>query len=338
MEYVLNQLKNLLAIPSPSGFTQEAAKYTFNEFANLGFAPVLTRKNGVIVCLGGEGNAALICAHIDTLGAMVHEVKSNGRLKITRVGGIPFSNIDGENCRVFTRDGKAYDGTFQLNNPSVHVNTSYAETKRDADNMEVVIDEKVASKDETLALGISVGNYVCFDPRTTVTESGFLKSRFLDDKLSVAILLQLARAISQNKIKLSRKVYVYITGYEEVGHGASSSLPKDVCDIIAVDMGCVGEGLSCTEHQVSICAKDSAGPSDYYLTSELINLAKANKLDYAVDIYPSYGSDVDEALRAGLEARHCVIGPGVYASHGYERSHVDGVKNTLELLKAYVTS
>ena len=335
MEYILTQLKNILSIPSPTGFTAAAAKYTADAFRELGYDPIITRKGGVLVELGGEGNALLLAAHLDTLGAMVHEVKSNGRLKAARVGGLPFSCIEGENCQVFTRDGKVYDGTFQLNNPSVHVNTDHTNTKRDADNMEVVLDEKVSSKAETLALGISGGDYICFDPRTVITESGFIKSRFLDDKLSVAILLGFAKHLKDTGAKLKRKVYVYCTVYEEVGHGGCAAIPSDVEEMICVDMGCVGEGLTCTEHQVSICAKDSGGPSDYGITTALVNLCKANGLDYAIDIYPSYMSDADAALAAGVDVRHCAIGAGVYASHCYERAHVDGVRNTLELIKAY---
>ena len=202
--------------------------------------------------------------------------------------------------------------------------------------MEVVLDEATASKAETEALGVQVGDIVCFDPRTRRTASGYLKSRFLDDKLSVGILLGFAKYLADQKITPTRKVYVHVTVYEEVGHGGSASVPAGVTEAISVDMGCVGEGLSCTERQVSICAKDSGGPYSYEVVGKLIDAAKKTGADYAVDVYPHYGSDVEATLRAGYDLRHGLIGAGVYASHGYERSHIDGVFNTLKVLEGYL--
>ena len=202
--------------------------------------------------------------------------------------------------------------------------------------MEILLDENVASDQDTLALGIQTGDIIAMDPRTVVTESGYIKSRFLDDKLSAAILLGLARAVHEDAWKLNCKVSLLFTVYEEVGHGGSV-VPDDTEEMISVDMGCVGSDLGCTERMVSICAKDSGGPYNYDLITALSNLAKEKKLDYAIDVYPHYGSDVETTLRAGYDIRHGLIGPGVYASHNYERSHMDGVRNTFELLKAYVT-
>ena len=335
MEYVLSQLKNLTSIDSPTGFTKKAAEYVANELKAMGYEPKITLKGGVLCCIGGEGHPVILSAHLDTLGAMVAEIKGNGRLRVLPLGGLQPNNAETENCTIYTRFGnKKYSGTMQMNDPSVHVNREYGEQKRKFDSMEIVIDEKTSSKDETAALGIEVGDIVCFDPRTVITESGFIKSRFLDDKLSVAMLLDVARLAKLGG--LNRKVYLYITVYEEVGHGCSASIPADAEDIISVDMGCVGGGLGCDEHKVSICAKDSHGPYNYDLTAELIGVAKAKNLDYAIDIYPYYGSDADAALDAGNELRHGLIGAGVYASHGYERSHIDGVRNTVELIKGYI--
>lgn len=337
MDYTLEQLKKLMAIDSPSGFTARAADYIIGELRTLGFEPEKTRKGCVLCCLGGEGTPVVFSAHIDTLGGMVAQIKSNGRLKLTRIGGMNPNNAETENAKVYTRDGKVYDGCFQMNDPSVHVNGEYSKQERIWDNMELVLDEKVFNADETKALGIATGDYVCFDPRTTVTASGYIKSRFLDDKLSAAILLDLARRVKQEQLVLTRRVYIYMTVFEEVGHGCSSGIPADAEEIISVDMGCVGEGLDCKEHQVSICVKDSHGPYNYELTDRLVSLAKKHGLDYALDVYPFYGSDADAALDAGYDLRHGLIGAGVYASHGYERSHIDGVRNTLELVKAYIT-
>lgn len=336
MKFILDQLKKLTAIDSPSGFTAEVTKYTVEEFQKLGYKPYLTNKGCVVCDLGGEGNPLILSAHIDTLGGMVAEIKKNGRLRITKIGGLNANNCETENCRVRTRSGKTFEGTLQMNDPSIHVNDKFSEQKRTFDDMEIVVDEDIKEKKDTEKLGIRVGDFVCFDPRTTVTKSGYLKSRFLDDKLSAAILLGLAKRISEKKPELKRKVYVFLTVYEEVGHGACGALPADAQEILSVDMGCVGEGLSCTERMVSICPKDSQGPYDYGVTTELIRCAEKAKLDFAVDVYPHYGSDADAALAAGYDLKHGLIGAGVYASHGYERSHTDGAENTLKLLEKYI--
>lgn len=335
MEYCLRVLKELLAIDSPSGYTDKAADYLMQELTALGYAPKKTRKGGVVCCLGGESDALILMAHVDTLGGMVSSVKGNGQLTISPLGGLRAENCEAENCRIHTRSGKVYSGTLQLANASVHVNSNYADTKRSFNTMEIVIDEPVSSAKETRELGIEVGDIVCFDPRTVITESGYIKSRFLDDKLSAAMLLAYAKELKDSGRTPKRKVYVHFTVYEEVGHGASASVPADVVEAVSVDMGCVGDGLTCTEREVSICAKDSGGPYDYSVTTALINAAKEAGVKYAVDVYPHYGSDVEASLRAGYDIRHGLIGAGVYASHGYERSHIEGVENTLKLLEAY---
>lgn len=337
LDYIIEQLKNILAIDSPTGYTKEAAAYIAKQYELLGFQPKITTKGSVLVDLGGEDkeDAILLAAHCDTLGGMVKEIKANGNLRITPLGGMNPNNSETENVKIITKTDKVYEGTLQLDNASIHVNREYNDTKRSFDNMEVVLDEITASKEETQKLGISVGDFVCFATRTRITSSGFIKSRFLDDKLSVAILLGYAKYLKDNSIVLKHKMYHYVTVYEEVGHGGAASIPSGVKEMISVDMGCVGEGLGCNERQVSICAKDSHGPYNYEVVKGLIDAAKDNNLDYCVDIYPFYGSDVDVALAAGYELRHGLIGAGVYASHGYERSHIDGVRNTLDLLISY---
>ena len=328
----------LLAIDSPSGFTEKAALWVRNAFEALGFPAKITVKGGVLTDLGGQDteNGLLLEAHTDTLGGMVCRIKDNGRLQLTKIGGMRAENGETENLRVYTREGKIYDGTLQLCNASVHVNGNYGDAKRDFDTTEVVLDENVKSAEDVRKLGIEVGDFVCFDPRTRRTNSGYLKSRFLDDKLSVGILLGFAKYLADSKITLPRKTFVHVTVYEEVGHGGAASVPTGVTEAISVDMGCVGEGLSCTERQVSICAKDSGGPYSYEVVGKLIAAAKKTGADYAVDVYPHYGSEVEATLSAGHDLRHGLIGPGVYASHGYERSHIDGVYNTLKVLCGYL--
>lgn len=334
MNFIKEQLYTLTSIPSPSSFTTKVTDYLLSELSSLGYSPERSNKGNVFVTLGGSGSPLVLAAHVDTLGAMVRSIKENGRLRPTTIGGHQWSTADGENCTIHTRDGRVYTGVVLNKEPSSHV--ADQKTELIEENMEILLDENVDSDQDTLALGIQTGDIIAMDPRTVVTESGYIKSRFLDDKLSAAILLGLARAVHEDAWKLNRKVSLLFTVYEEVGHGGSV-VPDDTEEMISVDMGCVGSDLGCTERMVSICAKDSGGPYNYDLITALSNLAKEKKLDYAIDVYPHYGSDVETTLRAGYDIRHGLIGPGVYASHNYERSHMDGVRNTFELLKAYVT-
>ena len=336
--YAVEKAVELLAVDSPTGFTRDAAEWVRNAFETLGFSADITNKGGVLIDLGGRNaqDALLLEAHTDTLGGMVAEIKGNGRLRLTPLGGMRAENGETENVRIRTRAGRVIEGTLQLCNASVHVNGAFADTKRSFDTTEVLPDENVNSADDARALGIEVGDIVCFDPRTRVTDSGYIKSRFLDDKLSVGILLGFAKYLADHHIIPERRVYVHVTVYEEVGHGGAGSVPAGVTEAISVDMGCVGDGLACTERQVSICAKDSGGPYSYEVVGKLIDAAKKTGADYAVDVYPHYGSDVEATLGAGADIRHGLIGSGVYASHGYERSHRDGVKNTLLVLRGYL--
>ena len=337
-DFAWEQAAQLLAIDSPTGYTKAAAHWVKEAFEQLGFCAVITQKGGVVADLGGrnENDGLQLAAHTDTLGAMVRGIKGNGRLKLTSLGGMNPNNAETESVRVYTRDGKVIEGTCQLANASVHVNGEYNGTKRTWDTVEIVLDEDVNSADDVRALGIDVGDIVCFDPRTKRTASGYLKSRFLDDKLSVGILLGFAKYLADNKIVPERRTWVHVTVYEEVGHGGSASAPAGITEAIAVDMGCVGDGLQCSEKQVSICAKDSGGPYSYDVVTKLVNAAKTTGADYALDIYPFYSSDMAATLHSGSDIRHGLIGSGVYASHGYERSHIDGVYNTLKVICGYL--
>lgn len=337
LDYTLKALKEILAIDSPSGFTDAAANYAADQLKEMGYHPVFTKKGGVLCDLGGEdtADALLLSAHIDTLGAMVAEIKSSGTLRLSPIGGFTPQNVETENVRVYTMDGRIVSGTIQLINASTHVNKNYNQTERSYDTLECLLDEDVHSEEDVKALGVETGCFVCGDPRTLITESGYIKSRFLDDKLSAAILLGLAKWIKEENVTLRRRLYVQFTVYEETGHGASATMPEGVTEMLGVDMGCVGSGLACTEREVSICVKDASGPYNHQMTMQLIRLAKENSLAYAADVYPYYSSDCSAAVQT-FDVKTALIGPGVYASHGYERSHVEGVKNTFDLLAAYV--
>ena len=336
-QFAVEETMKLLAIDSPTGFAQKAAAWVKEEFAALGFEAKLTNKGGVLVDLGGEDDSdgLFLEAHTDTLGGMIAEIKGSGALRLTNLGGMRAENGETENVRIYTRSGKVYEGTLQLHNPSVHVNGDYGKTERSWDSTEVILDEDVKSAEDVRALGMEGGDIVCFDPRSRVTESGYIKSRFLDDKLSVGIRRGFAKYLKDRGTVLKRRTSAHITVYEEVGHGGAASVPAGCTEAISVDMGCVGDGLRCTERQVSICAKDSGGPYSYEVVGKLIAAAQKEGADYAVDVYPHYGSDVEATLSAGYDLRHGLIGSGVFASHGYERSHVDGVWNTLKVLKGY---
>lgn len=334
IEYVLNELKMLTSIPSPSGFTKDVTAYVHKTLTEMGYEPYFSNKGNVHVIIGGEGSPLVLAAHLDTLGAMVRSIKDNGRLRPTTIGGHQWNTADGENCTIHTRDGRTYTGVVLNTEPSTHV--ADQKTESTEANMEILLDENVDTKEAVQNLGIQCGDIIAMDPRTVITESGYIKSRFLDDKLSASILLGLAKLVKTENLTLKRKVTLIFTVYEEVGHGGCF-IPEDTEEMLSVDMGCVGGDLDCTERKVSICAKDSGGPYNYDVTSALIETARANHLDFSIDVYPHYGSDVEATLKSGYDIRHGLIGPGVYASHNYERSHANGVCNTLELLKLYIS-
>lgn len=336
--WMIEKLEQLVETPSPTGFTHKVEDLLMKELTDLGLKPWQATKGTVFCTLnpGTEGDGLLLSAHIDTLGLMVRSVKSNGRLRTTLLGGFPLQYVEQENVTVWTRDGSSYEGTFRMNEPAAHGRRDLGSAERSDTAMEIVLDQKVKSKDETLALGVQAGDPVSLDPRFRRAGDGYIKSRHLDDKASSAVLLTLARMFAEETLSCHRPVTIMFTKYEEVGHGAAAGHPAGITDMIAVDMGVVADDLETDEHTVSICAKDSGGPYDYKLTSELIAIAKKEELNYAVDVYPHYGSDAGAALGAGYDYRHALIGPGVAASHGYERTHEDGLWNTYRLLVSFL--
>ncbi len=431
-QYILEAAQTILEIDSPSGFCYEVMKEIEKRAVGFGYLFERTNKGCGIITIPGKSNEKVmgLSAHVDTLGAMVRSITSSGTLKFTLVGGPTPATLDSEYCKIRTREGKIYTGTFLSTSPAAHVyedsslkftlvggptpatlDSEYCKIRtregkiytgtflstspaahvyedsstkeRKPNHMEIRIDEVVRSKEEVEALGICAGDYVFIEPKTVITESGFIKSRFIDDKGSVAALMGLMELFSREQVTPNFTTKIFISVYEEVGHG-SSYIPDDITEMIAVDMGCIGEDLNCSEYDVSICAKDSAGPYDYEMTTELINLAKANDIKYVVDIYPMYSSDVSAALvsicakdsagpydyemttelinlakandikyvvdiypmyssdvsaalRGGNDIRGALIGPGVHASHGMERTHYMALESTVKLLFLYLT-
>lgn len=335
LNFILEQAKKILDIDSPSGYTDKAIEYLENFCKDNNLSYEKNKKGNLIVTIPGKTNYVIgLSAHVDTLGAIVRSINGDGTLRFSVIGGPLLPTLDAEYCKIYTRDNKVYTGTFLSNAPSAHVHESARSLTRDEKNMHIRIDAITKSKQDTLALGIETGNFIAIDPKTTITQEGFIKSRFLDDKISVAILLGLINYIKQHNLEIIPTLKIIFSTYEEVGHGASH-IPE-VDELIAVDMGCIGEDLNCTEQDVSICVKDSSGPYDYKMVNKLIQLAKENNLNYAVDVYPFYGSDVSAALRGGNNIKGALIGPGVHASHGMERTHIKAVENTLKLLIAYI--
>lgn len=340
-QYVVESFCQLASIASPSGNTAKVMAWVAQELEVLGAKFKRTNKGAIIATVPGanEEKARLLTAHVDTLGAMVKEIKGNGRLKLTLIGGFEFNAVEGEHCVIETASGRLVTGTILSTKASVHVYGREAgKAERTDANMEVRLDEKVTSKQEVQALGISVGDFVSFDPRVTVTESGFIKSRHIDDKASVAILLGVLKSLRETGEKLPYTTYFFISNNEEIGYGGNSSIPANVIEYLAVDMGAIGDGQTTDEYCVSICAKDSSGPYHYGLRTHLTKLAEANGLNYQVDIYPFYGSDASAALRAGYDIVHGLIGPGVDASHSHERTHTEALDNTAKLVMAYLQS
>jgi putative aminopeptidase FrvX len=337
-KYILDTAKEILEFHSPTGFCFEIMDKIKDIAEGFGYDFETTNKGCGIITIKGNSDDKVIglSAHVDTLGAMVRSITSEGKLKFTLLGGPIVPTLDSEYCKIRTREGKIYTGTFLSTSPAAHVFEDSSSKTREPKNMEVRIDENVKSKDDTQKLGICTGDFIFIEPKTTITESGFIKSRFIDDKGSVTCLMGLLELFNREKIIPNFTTKIFISNYEEVGHG-SSYIPKDITEMIAVDMGCIGEDLSCSEYDVSICAKDSGGPYDYNMTTELVTLAKNNDLNYVVDIYPFYGSDVGAALKGGNDIRGALIGPGVHASHGMERTHYNALENTIKLLYLYLT-
>jgi len=339
MDNVIKQLVAILNTPSPSGDTVKAMALVKRYFDELGVVSRFTNKGALIATIIGKDDSKhrTMSAHVDTLGAMVREIKSNGRIKMTQIGGFSWNAVEGEYCTISTCDNEEYTGTILTTKASTHVHGSESETnKRNADTMEVRIDENVSSIEEVKELGIEVGDFIYLNPRTEVTKSGYIKSRHLDDKACVAALLAMAEHIVNNDIVPPYTTHFLISNYEEVGHGASSGIPENTFEFVAVDMAAPGTGQTSHEHKVTICAKDSSGPYDLGIKKRLVSLAKQEDIEYVIDTYPFYGSDASAMIRAGWDIRHGLIGPGVDASHSFERTHKEGLEATIKLGIAYI--
>jgi putative aminopeptidase FrvX len=338
-QYLQDFLVDLLNTPSPTGFTHNAIAFT--ETALKAF-PTLelshTRKGALVAKWPGERDDSprAVTAHADTLGAVVKEIKANGRLQLNRIGGYPWNTVEGEGCTIYTHSGEQVRGSLLLTRASVHVyGKKLSETAREDEHMEVRLDARVSSAEDTCGLGIAVGDFVAFDPRVEVT-NGFIRSRYLDDKACVACILAGVKAMQEAGLKPAQTTYLLISNYEEVGHGAAAGIPPEVTELIAADMAAVGKGQTSDEFNVTLCVKDSGGPYHHGLSQRLRQLAEEQDIPLIVDVYPYYGSDGEAFWRSGGDVAVALIGPGVDASHNYERTHIEALVATTKLLMAYL--
>lgn len=339
-ETIFEKIKTLTEIPSPSGDAYRAIEYVKDFAESLGYPTYITNKGALMITLHGENDIEQRCitAHVDTLGAMVKEIKEDGRLAIDLIGGFAFNALEGEYCTIHTDSGKNYTGTICLHETSVHVYKNNHTIPRDQEHMEVRVDAVTNSADETRELGIEVGDFISLDPRTIITDNDFIKSRHLDDKASVAMIMHFLEEQKHHGHTLPYTTHFLISNNEEIGYGANANIPNKVVEYIAFDMGALGDGQNSDEYTVSICAKDASGPYHKKLRQHLTELCETNNIPYKVDIYPYYGSDASAALRAGADVKHGLFGAGIESSHALERTHIDSIKATQQLLNAYLFS
>jgi Cellulase M and related proteins len=338
MNYVKDFMIEILNIPGCGGCTDVATERIKKEFDSFGIKTWLTKKGALVGTMEGEcdDEQKLVSAHIDTLGAVVKDIKPNGRLKVTNVGGFAWQSVEGENVTIQTFDGREYTGTLLPEKASIHVHSDEVrELARTEETMEVRIDEDVHTKEDTEKLGIHTGDYVLFDPRAAITKSGYIKSRYLDDKACVAAMFGVIKYLKDNNIKPKYTTHFYISNYEEIGHGVTV-IPEKVSEFLALDIGTVGAGHTSDEHCVTILAKDSRTPYDFKFRKKLVEIAEKNGIGYKVDVHFRYGSDASTSILQGFDVNYACIGMGVDATHHYERTHLDGVKNNVKLLAMYL--
>jgi len=341
VESMTEFLVNLLEIPSPTGYHAEVMPFVQQAFEELDFPGMTIRETGkgaLIIHVKGENDDAPVgvTAHVDTLGFMVKEIKGNGRLKMTNLGGINWSGAEFENCTVRTHDDTRYRGTVILSNPSTHVNRNAHKSDRNGDTMEVRLDVRTNNRSQTEELGIGVGDFIFLDTRIEVTDTGFIRSRFLDDKAGVAVIYGALAAMKDANVIPQQDTYILIANYEEVGHGGSAGFPDNLAEVLSIDMGAIGDGQAGDEFSVSICVKDGGGPYHFDMNNKLRRLCEENAIDYNVDIYIYYSSDGTAFWRSGGDAKVGLAGPGVASSHGYERTHKDALLHSAHLIARYM--
>lgn len=337
-DYLTKTLVDLLNTPSPTGDTEYAVSFVQQELEYMGVATRRTLKGALVGSLDGlkSDRPRALTAHVDTLGAMVSGIKPSGRLRLTRLNGLMWPTVESEGVQIATRSGRRISGSIVLTNGAAHVNKEAATSARTEDTLEVRLDERTSSAEESRLLGIEVGDYVYFDTRTVQSDAGFIRSRFLDDKACIACALAAVKALRDSGMTPAQKTSLLVSNFEEVGHGGSDGLDADLQELVVLDMACIGEGLQGDEFHCSVCLKDSSGPYSQRLTEKLRTLAERRGIDLKPDIYRHYSSDGSAYWLAGGRAEVALIGPGVDTSHGYERTHIDALMDTASLIAEYL--
>lgn len=338
---IVEFLVGLLNTPSPTGYPVEAIPFVKAAFEALkisGLTIETTRKGALSMNWKGQSSNAPrgITGHVDTLGLMVRAIKPNGRLKTSPLGGIMWGGIEMEGVTIRTHDNKRFRGTILPSNPSLHVNRNIHTSERNADSMEVRLDARTGSADETRALGINIGDFIFIDPRVEVSDAGFIRGRFLDDKAGVAAMYGAALALRDAGLQPAQDTILQVANYEEVGHGGSADWPSNLAELLSVDMGAIGDDQNSDEFSASICVKDGGGPYDYAMNEKLRRLATDFNIPHKVDIYVFYSSDGTAYWRSGGSAKVGLTGPGVDCSHAYERTHRDALEHSAHLIARYM--
>ena len=334
---ILNYFEKIVSVPSPVSYYVQMNPVMEQLAAELGCAVTFDHKKTAYITLDGQDNSrtVLVGAHLDTLGMVVRCIDANGMIRTRALGGVNYASLEGETVTVHTRDGRSYTGLMACQSHSVHVFDDARTVERNETTMMVILDQPVSSKADVNALGIRHGDIISVDLRCQITDNGYLKSRFIDDKAAVACCFAAIKAMKEQGLKPKYRTMFAFPYSEEIGLGGTY-VPAEVSEYVAIDIGLIGPGYDGEERKVTICAKDASTPYDYELTNRLIQLAEENAIDHAVDIFYRYGTDANAALKAGNNLRAAAFGMAVYCSHGMERTHIDGLKATTDLLLAYL--
>ena len=336
MQFLTETMKRLIEVPSPVGYYEKMKPVIEELAASLGYAVTYDNRDTAYITVAGEDPSKTVClsTHADTLGLMVRGINGDGTLRIRALGGINYANVEGENVTVHTRSGKTYTGMLICKHHSSHAYDDAKTMERNENTVYVLLDEDVKTAADVRALEIRNGDYVSIDPRFTLTETGYVKSRFIDNKAAMACSFAVLKAIKENGLKPRFNTVFSFSFYEEIGFGGVV-VPAEISEYVAVDIAILGPDSDGSERAVTLCAKDAAMPYDYDLTNRLIAAAKRNGIDYAVDLFYRYGSDAGQAIKGGNNVRAAAFGMGVYSSHGVERAHLKGIEDTARLMLAY---
>lgn len=335
--FLTETMQALINTPSPVGYYEKMKPLLEAYAAKLGYEVTYDNRDTAYIKVAGQDTSKTVCisAHADTLGLMVRGINSDGTLRVRALGGLNFANVEGENVTVHTRSGMTYTGMLVCAHHSAHAYDDAKTMERNENTVFVLLDQPVQSVEDVKELKIRNGDYISIDPRYTVTEAGYIKSRFIDDKAAMACSFATLKYLTDNRLKPKYNTVFAFSFYEEIGFGGVY-VPPEISEYVAVDIAILGPDSEGSERAVTICAKDASMPYDYDLTNRLISAAQREGLDFAVDLFYRYGSDAGQAIKGGNNVRAAIFGMGVYSSHGVERTHLAGIENTAGLMLAYV--